>query len=215
MRYDVERDVRAELAFDPNVESSDIAVSADGGAVRLQGAVGSVRCTRYAQCAARRVRGVTSVRNDLGVRPLASGPGEDTEVRTAVLQALMLNVTIPATIHAEVAHGVVCLAGKVTWQCEREEAELVCAAVPGVRGIEDEITLAPAPANGDIQHAIMSSYRRNARLARQSLSVDALASGVVILSGAVTSWGEHEEAVAAAWFAPGVSRVEDRILLLY
>jgi osmotically-inducible protein OsmY len=214
MRQDVRADVRAELAFDPRVDSGDVAVAANGGEVSLRGTVGSAWHMRQAQCAARRVRGVTSVRNDLRVRPLASGPSEDVNIRTAVLQALMLNVAVPDTIHADVARGVVHLAGKATWQCERDEAELVCTAVPGVRGIEDDINLIPVLAAGDVQQSVIAAYRRNASLARNLLSADVLASGVVILSGTVTSWAEHEEAVAAAWSAPGVTRVEDRILLV-
>lgn len=213
MGHHVQADVLAELAFDPNVDSGDIRVAADGGAVSLRGTVGSVRCTRHAQCAARRIQGVMSVRSYLRVRPLVTGSGDDADVRTAVLQALLLDVTIPATIHADVSRGVVHLVGTATWHCEREEAEHVCTAVPGVRGIENEIAILPASASDDMERLIMLAYRRSARLARQSLSVDAIASGIVIVSGMVTSWSERDEAVAAAWSASGVARVEDRILI--
>jgi osmotically-inducible protein OsmY len=213
MPRDVQADVRAELAFDPKVDSGDVAVAANGGAVVLRGTVSTVRTARHAQAAAQRIRGVTSVRNYLRVRALARGPSPDVDIRTAVIQALMLNVTIPPTIHADVANGVVHLAGNATWQSEREEAEHVCTAVPGVRGIEDEVNLVPAPADADMQQSIIAAYRRNATLARQLLSVDALTSGAVILSGTVTSWAEREAALTAAWCASGVTRVDDRILL--
>jgi osmotically-inducible protein OsmY len=213
MRHDVQADVRAELEWDPAVDSGDVAVAANAGAVSLQGSVCSLRHMWQAQRAARRIYGVGSVRNHLIVRPLASGSGEDADILTAVLQALRLDVTIPGTIHADVANGVVNLFGDATWQFQREEAELVSTAVPGVRAIEDEIALVPVRAGANMQQSIMSAFQRNASLTRKLLSVDALASGVVILSGTVTSWAEHEEAVAAAWSAPGVSRVQDRILL--
>jgi osmotically-inducible protein OsmY len=137
----------------------------------------------------------------------------DAEISNAVRQALTLNAIIPATIRVNVANGLVHLAGMATWHFQREEAELVCATVPGVRGITDEIVLVPAPAFDDIQQSIISAYRRNASLTRQLVSVDALASGTVILSGAVTSWGEHDGALATAWSAPGVTQVDDRIML--
>jgi osmotically-inducible protein OsmY len=105
------------------------------------------------------------------------------------------------------------LAGTATWHYQREQAELICATVPGVHGITDEIALVPVPAPDDIQQSIISAYRRNASFTRQLVSVDALASGIVILSGAVTSWGEHDGALATAWSAPGVTRVDDRIML--
>jgi osmotically-inducible protein OsmY len=213
MRNDLQANVAAELEWDPRVDNSDVTVAAHEGAVTLRGSVGNLRHMREAPGAARRIRGVTSVSNYLSVRPLAGGAGVDAEIRDAVRQALMLNATIPATIGVSVANGVVYLAGTATWQWQREEAEFVCAAVTGVRGIADAITLVPVPADDDVQHSIMSAYRRNANLARRLLSVDALASGIVILSGAVTSWAEHDDAVATAWSAPGVTRVDDRILL--
>jgi osmotically-inducible protein OsmY len=214
MHNDLRANVAAELEWDPRVDTSDVAVVGHDGTVTLRGSVGNLRQMRSAQGAARRVRGATSVSNYLRVRAPADGTGVDADVGDAVRQALTLNATIPGTIHADVANGVVHLAGTATWHCEREEAEFICAAVTGVRSIADEIALIPVPAKVDIQQSIMSAYRRNASLNRHLLSVDALASGVVILSGAVTSWGEHDAAVATAWSAPGVTKVDDRILLV-
>jgi osmotically-inducible protein OsmY len=214
MRNDLQANVAAELDWDPRVDNSDVAVVGHEGAVTLRGSVGNLRQMREAQGAARRVRGATSVSNYLRVRAPADGTGVDADVGNAVRQALTLNATIPPTINADVAKGVVHLAGTATWHCQREEAETICAAVTGVRGIADEIALIPVPATNDTQLSIISAYRRNASLARHLLSVDALASGIVILSGAVTSWGEHDAALAAAWSAPGVTSVDDRILLV-
>lgn len=214
MRSDLRANVMAELNWDPRVDNSDVAVVGHEGAVTLRGSVGNLRQMREAQGAARRVRGATSVSNYLRVRAPAGGTGVDADIGNAVRQALLLNATIPATIHAYAADGVVHLVGTATWHWQREEAELICAAVTGVRGIADEIALIPVLARDDIQQSIISAYRRNASLNRHLLSVDALASGVVILSGAVTSWGEHDDAVATAWSAPGVTRIDDRILLV-
>jgi osmotically-inducible protein OsmY len=214
MPHDLRADVAAELDWDPRVDSDDIKVAANGGAVTLRGTVGSLWHMRQAENAVRRVRGVISVANHLRVAAVARGSTEDADIRTAALHALLLNTTIPASITVDVANGVVRLTGKATWQHQREAAELVCAALAGVLDITDEITLIPSPANDDIQKSIISCYRRNAQLTLRELSVDALESGIVILSGTVTCWDEHDQAVAAAWSAPGVTRVDDRILLL-
>jgi osmotically-inducible protein OsmY len=87
--------------------------------------------------------------------------------------------------------------------------------VAGVLAVADEIELVPARADISIQQAIIAALRRNAHPALHDLSVDVLAPGVAILSGALTSWAEHDEAVAAAWSARGVARVDDRIMVLY
>lgn len=211
----VQASVVAELDWDPQLDSRDITVTADGGTVALTGIVSSLRQVREALHATRRVYGVTSVRNHLRVRPVTSGHAEDRAVRTAVLCALMLNSAIPATVGATVAAGVVRLTGTATWHWQRDEAEGTCAAVAGVLGVIDDIELIPEPRDIDIQQAIMDAFRRNAPLTFHDLSVDVLGSGVVILSGTVTSWAEHDEAVTAGWSARGVIRVDDRIVVMY
>lgn len=206
--------VTAELDWDPKVDSRDIMVAADRGAVALCGTVSSLRAARDAEHAARRVYGVTSVSSHLTVRPAFSGPAEDSDVRAAVLHALMLNSTIPATVAATVENGVVCLTGAVTWNWQREEAERLCEAVAGVLGTINEIKLTPVPDNTDVQKAIMESLRRHALLATHEVSVDVPASGVVILFGTVTTWAEHDEAINTGWSARGVTRVHDRIAVI-
>jgi osmotically-inducible protein OsmY len=211
----LQANVACELDWDPKVDSRDIAVTVHGGAVTLRGTVSTLRQVREAQHATRRVFGVTSVSNCLQVRSINSGYAEDREIRTAVVQALMLNSSVPGTVSADVQNSVVCLTGTATWHCQREEAERTCAAVAGVLGIADEIELTPDRAETSIQQAIVAAFRRNAHLAIHDLSVDVLGPGVAILSGTLTSWAEHDEALAAAWSACGVARVEDRIMVIY
>jgi len=211
----VQARVAAELAWDPRVDSADITVTAEGGVVKLGGTVACFRHVRQAASAAQRVYGVTNVTNHLTVRSLIAGGHEDYEVRTAVLHVLMLNTTIPPTISAEVDHGVVHLTGTATWQWQRDEAECVCGAVPGVLSLTDDVKLIPAPAEADIQQEILAAWRRNARLSLDDLSVDVLHPGLVILSGTVTTWAEHDEAVTAGWSARGVMHVNDRIAVAY
>jgi osmotically-inducible protein OsmY len=211
----VRTSVAAELDWDPKVDNRDIKVTADGGRVTLRGTVGSLRHVRDAQNAAQRVYGVTSVSNYLAVRPVITGHAEDREVRTAVLHALMLNSSVPATIDAKVENGIVRLTGTATWNWQRDEAERACAAVAGVLGVTNDIKLIPAPADTDIQRTIMAAFRRSGRLILHDLSVEVLGGGVVILSGTVTTWAEHDEAVTCGWSARGVVRVDDRIAVMY
>jgi len=145
---------------------------------------------------------------------MTSGHAEDREVRTAVLHALMLNSSIPATINAQVELGVVRLAGTATWNWQGDEAERVCAAVAGVLSVANDIKLIPAPADTDIQLAIMAALRRSGRWILHDLSVEVLGCGVVILSGTVSTWAEHDEAVTCGWSARGVARVDDRIAVM-
>jgi osmotically-inducible protein OsmY len=207
--------VRDELFWDPKVDSAPIVVSANDGEVTLRGTVGSFREKREAQKAAERVYGVTSVNNRLQVRMLDGYGRQDADLRGAVLQAMALDGLIPETIDARTDDGLVTLTGTAAWQYQREEAEFVAGNVPGVVDVDDQITLTNRePKAGDVKQAIEQALQRDAKLDAEGLRVNTHGN-MVMLSGAVGSWGEHDAAVAAAWAAPGVTAVEDRIVVEY
>ena len=208
-------EVAAELVWDPRVDSTHITVSVQGGRVTLHGTVSRFRQKREADNAARHVHGVTAVSNFVEVRIPAQDRRADADVRADVGQALALNDHIPATVQASVEAGLVTLSGVAAWQFQRDEAELACAAVPGVMGVDVAISLCPAPSDGDIEQAISAAFRRSARLDRFELSADSPFPGLVVLSGTVGSWAERDDAVALAWSAPGITDIDDRIAVVY
>jgi osmotically-inducible protein OsmY len=126
----LQRNLTDELVWDPKSDSEAIAVvSADDGVVTLRGTVGSFRQKREAKPAAERVRGVTTVNNALDVRVLTEHRREDAELRGDVLQALILDASVPATIDVTVKDGIVTLTGTAQWRYQRDEAEFVTANV--------------------------------------------------------------------------------------
>jgi osmotically-inducible protein OsmY len=207
--------VTDELFWDPKVDNGAIAVSADDGVVTLRGTVGSLRQKREAKKDAERVWGVKSVDNDLQVRLLNDDRREDADLRGAVLQALMLDSLVPATVGADVDDGMVTLKGKANWQFQRDEAETVATNVAGVVSVDNAIELiSPGPSTEDLEHSIKKAMERNAKLDADSLSVES-SNGTVTLRGTVSSWADHDEAVSASWAAPGVTRVKDHIHVAY
>ena len=208
-------EVAAELGWDPKVDSTDITVSVEGGRVTLHGTVTRFRQKREADNAARRVYGVTAISNFLEVRIPDRDRRADADVRADVRQALALNDLVPATVQASVEAALVTLSGVVAWQFQRDEAELACAAVPGVIGVDVAISLRPAPGDGDIEQAISAAFGRSARLDRFEISADSPLPGLVVLSGTVGSWAERDDAVALAWSAPGITDIDDRIAVVY
>jgi len=212
---ELEISVADELFWDPKVDSEAIAVSADDGTVTLRGTVGSFREKREAAKAAERVYGVLFVDNDLDVRILTEHRREDADVRGAVLQALTLDTLIPDTVDATVKDGIVTLTGTTTWQFQRNEAEFVAGNILGVTGVLDKINLDnPAPDVGNVKHSIKKALQRDAKLDADTIDVEST-NGTVQLTGSVGSWSEHDTALAAAWAAPGVINVDDRINVRY
>jgi osmotically-inducible protein OsmY len=209
------RDVNEELLWDPKVDPAAVAATADDGVVTLRGTVGSFRERREARKAAQRVYGVKRVDDQLEVRLLTESRREDADLRGAVLQALMLDSVVPSTVDAHVDGSVVTLTGGAWFQHQREEAEFVAGNVLGVVDVVDEIDLVAPPPDADgVRHSIKKAFKRNAKLDAKNVTVET-SSGTVALSGVVSSWAEHDEAMTAAWAAPGVQHVEDRLVVEY
>jgi osmotically-inducible protein OsmY len=212
---DLVADVSDELFWDPKVESEAIAVSADDGKITLRGTVASLREKREAKKAAQPVFGVTSVDNKLQVRLLDDYRRTDADLRGDVLQALMLDSLVPKTVDANVEDGFVTLTGTADWQYQRDEAEYVASNIVGTLDLLNEIELKhPKPNAGDVQDSIKKAFKRNAALDADDLSVSTH-NGTVTLNGIVSSWAEHDEALDAAWAAPGVTSVRDEMTVGY
>ena len=208
---DLRRHVAAELFWDPQVDSEAIDVSAADGTVTLRGTVASLRLKQAGGRAAARVRGVTWVANELRVRLPDADRRADEDLRGDVLEALMLDVSVPMTIDVKARDGFVTLTGTAQWHYQREAAESRTTDVPGVAGMDNAITLTQASDVRAAADAIRGAFRRHAVLAADMLSVETSAGGLVILSGTVSCWAARDHAVAAAWSAPGVTQVDDRI----
>lgn len=144
--------VAAELDFEPKVDSGHIAVSVNDGVATLSGTVSSLGQKHQAQNVARRVDGVRRINNELQVRiPDGDGhPADDGDLRGAVVLALVLNRLVPGTVDARVQDGLVTLVGTAGRQYQREQAELICASVPGVIAVKNLISLTPPPGDVDI-----------------------------------------------------------------
>lgn len=212
---DLATQVTDELFWDPKVDNASIAVTAHGGTVTLRGTVGSFRERREAKKAAERIYGVTEVEDDLQVRLMTDAQRVDADLRGDVLKAFSLDAFVPSTVDVNVHDGHVTLTGTAEWQYQREEAEFVAANILGVVDITDEIELTgPLPGAGDVKDDIENAFKRNAKVDADAISVET-SNGTVKLTGTVKSWAEHDEAVDAAWAAPGVRDVDDHIFVLY
>ena len=208
---DLPRRVAAELCWDPQVDSTEIEIRASGGMITLRGTVASLWQKRAGGNAAARVRGVTRVANNLLVQIPDADRREDEELRGDVLEALMLNISVPMSVDAQAQDGCVTLAGVAEWQYQRQAAEVRATNVPGVARIENTIALTPTHDADEAHEDISRAFRRDALLEEGGLSVQMPVQGLVILSGTVSCWAAHDHALAAAWSAPGVTQVDDRI----
>jgi osmotically-inducible protein OsmY len=210
---EIEKDVKEELSWDPDLDATDIAVSVNKGVAALSGFVRSYLDKTEAEMAAKRVAGVVGVANDIEVRIPVVDERPDPEIARDAVSAI--KTALPSSskdIKVVIKDGWVALEGEVEWQYQKNAAENAIGRITGIKGVTNHIQVKPQLEPSKIKDKIMDAFKRNAEVDANRIEVEAKA-GEVILRGSVRSWTEREEAERVAWSAPGVTKVEDLIVV--
>lgn len=206
-------DVLAELDADPRIDAQRIGVIAEDGLITLTGSVPSLAQKWAAEQAAKRVKGVRALVEDLAVDLPAMHARDDADIARAASAALYWDTLLPGSIQIVVKDGFVTLSGEVEWNYQREEAEEVVQRIAGVRGISNLIAIRAAITATDIHGEIEDVFKRDAHVDAHAISVMVNGSKVT-LTGKVHSWYERNEASRAAWSIKGVTAVDNELAIV-
>lgn len=210
---ELEEQIVRELKWDSRINwASSISVDVKNGVVTLTGAVPTYLQKLEAQRAAHRVTGVLDVANDIEVKPVDRFARTDTQIASAVRNALEWDALVPnESIQSSVSNGWVTLDGQVDYWRERADAEQAIRRLTGVVGVTNNITVRKLPIDSeDLRDEIELALERRAEREAERLRVE-VNDGAVDLYGRVHSWQERRAVVGSISHAPGVVQVRDHL----
>src|SRR5437762_3114028 len=213
MRTDMEiqKDVVAELRWEPSLRDDDIAVGVRDGVVTLAGFVDSYGDKWTAERVASKVKGVKAIANDLEVKLPSSSTRPDPEIAHAAVDALRWNIDVPQDrIQVKVEKGLLTLEGDVDWYYQKEAAERAVRYLTGIKGVSNLITVKARPTSADVKVKIKEALQRGAEFDADHITVE-IEGSKAILRGTVRAYAEMRDAERAARNAPGITEVDNRL----
>lgn len=213
--FEIQKDVMDELKWDPSLYATEIGVAVKNGIVTLSGTVDSYLKKLAAEKAAAKVAGVKAIAEDVEVKVYSTLKKNDTEIAQAVTNALRWNSSVDEDkIKVKVDDGWVTLEGETEWEFQKNSAKVSVEDLLGVRGVSNLIKVKPRVNMTDVKQKISAALVRHANVDATRIHVDTEGSKV-ILTGKVRSLAEKKDAEDAAWAAPGVHNVENKIEVSY
>lgn len=215
MRSDseIKRDVEEELRWNPDIDATDVAADVKNGIVTLTGYAPNFNQKWEAESAAKRVAGVVAVVNQIEVRLPALDQRADTDIARDAVTAVQYALPEAAdNIRVMVADCVVTLEGDVEWNAQRMRVEAAVRRVRGVKDVRDLIQLRPRTEPVGIKEKVEAALRRIADVDASRITVEANG-GEVTLKGTERNCRERDEAERAAWSAPGVTKVDNQLVV--
>jgi osmotically-inducible protein OsmY len=207
----LKQDIIDELDFEPSINAADIGVAVKSGVATLTGHVPTYAQKSTVEDVVRRVKGVKGIAEEIEVRPFGTNRTADDEIAKRAINSIDWNTSVPDdAVQVKVQKGWVTLTGKVEWRYQKTAAADAVRDLAGVIGIINDISVKAHASAYDVKKRIEDALKRSAEVEARAIRVNVL-DGKVTLEGHVHDWSERSAASRAAWAAPGVNMVDDRL----
>ncbi|SDU19648.1 Osmotically-inducible protein OsmY, contains BON domain [Polaribacter sp. Hel1_33_78] len=212
---EIKDDVLDELAWQPNIDETQIGVIVEDGVVTLSGVVNNYSKKLAAEEAVKSVEGVKAVAEDIEVIYGINYKKTDKEIAKAVVSAFEWNSSVPEDdIAIKVQNGWVYLSGEVQWMFQKNAARNAIKNLLGVKGVSNSIKLENNIEPVEVKNRIKKAFHRMATIDSNAIILETHGH-TVTLRGKVHSIKEKEEAETAAYNAPGVYNVKNELQIHY
>ena len=203
--------IEEELDWEPSVDAAHIGVQVENGVVTLTGYVKTYSEKMAAERTVQRVKGVRALAEKIEVRFAGPVPSSDDEIAHRIANVLDWDLSIPRDkVKAKVENGFVTLSGEVQWRYQSDRARNRVSELSGVKGVTNLIAIKPSISAADVKQRIEKALLRSAEVEAKEIRV-MVKDGSVTLEGKVDAWHDRNVAERAAWAAPGVTNVIDKI----
>jgi len=208
------QDIIDEFEFDPSFSGEHIGVAVDKNVVTLTGHVSSYAEKLAVIAAARRVKGVHAIAEEIDVRYPFQNKTADDQIAKRAIDILSWDVLVPPSgVEVLVQDGWVTLSGNVNWYYEKTAAEDNVRKLSGVRGVTNKIVIKPRIDSANVKGRIEAALKRHAEVEAKAIRVTVKEGNKVVLEGKVDNWDERRAVETAAWSAAGVASVDDRLTI--
>jgi len=209
----LQKEVMAELHWEPSINAAQIGVEVKNGIVTLSGHVDSYAEKWRAEKAAQRVQGVKALVIEMNVQLPSQYQRSDVTIANAINNMLDWATYIKKDdIHVMVENGWVTLTGALEWEYQKKSVLQLIQQVKGIMGVHDRVTIKPKVSAVAIKGDIEAALKRRALSEACDIKVEVKGNDV-ILSGKVHSLTDRTLAERCAWDAAGVGNVIDHLVV--
>ena len=212
---ELQKDVQDAIKWEPLLNAAEIGVTAKDGVITLTGTVDSYTKKSEAEDAAKNVAGVKAVVEKIDIKFGSTWQKDDNEIAKEVLNAIKWNWEVPDNkVKVKVEDGWVTLEGELHWNYQKEAAKRLVNNQVGVKGVTNKITIKSETHDEIEKEEIESALMRNGSIDNEDIRVK-VSGNRVTLNGTVNSFYQRDEAERIAWNAPGVSTVDNELVIDY